>query len=180
MSIGFSRARSVATLVAPPAAPAFLTWQVSVLFETGGRSVINHGHKAYNVEHDIVVAPVRGGERYNARTVSVHLGSDFVMSVCVSKQVQIQGFGLFISRRSNAQGFSWEWFDRAGAGIFEKRQGHSRVAATIHRSVGCEELECVEFLDDVALRYLDAITKPPGTHTHEVVIRKGSVFKLTL
>ena len=54
------------------------------------------------------------------------------------------------------------------------------MAATIHRSVGCEELECVEFLDDVALRYLDAITKPPGTHTHEVVIRKGSVFKLTL
>ena len=179
MSIGSSRVRSVATLVAPPAAPASLAWQVSVLFETGGRSVINHGHKAYDVEHDIVVAPVRGGERYNARTVSVFLGSDFVMSVGVSQRVQLEGFGLFISRRSDAQGFSWEWFDRAGGTIFEKRQGRSRVAATLHGSVGCEELECVEFLDDVALRYLDDITKPLGTHTHEVVIRKGSVFKLT-
>lgn len=180
MSSGSSRAHSVATLVAPPAAPASLAWQVSVLFETGGRSVINQGRKAYDVESDIVVAPVRGGERYDARTVSVLLGSDFVMSVGVSKQVQIVGFGLFISRRSNAQGFSWEWFDRARARIFEKRQGRSRVAATIHASAGCEELECVEFLDDVALGYLDDITKPPGTHTHEVIIRKGSVFKLTL
>ena len=41
-----------------------------------------------------------------------------------------------------------------------------------------EELESVEFLDDIALRYLDDMAKPPGTFTHELVIRKGSVLRL--
>jgi hypothetical protein len=180
MATGFSRARSVTTLVAPPAATASLAWQVSVLFETGGRSVVNEGRKPSDGVTDVFVTPVPGGERYDARTVSVRLGSGFLLSVNVSRQIQIDGFGLFIGRRGYAHGFSWEWFDRAGATIFEKRQGHSRVAATIRRIAGCEELVAIEFLEDVALRYLDDVTKPPGTHTHEVIVRKGSIFKLTL
>jgi len=42
---------------------------------------------------------------------------------------------------------------------------------------GYEELESVEFLDDIVLRYQDDMRKPPGTHTHEVLVRKGSVFR---
>ena len=36
----------------------------------------------------------------------------------------------------------------------------------------------MEFLEDIVLRYLDDMAKPPGTHTHEVVIKKGSVLKV--
>jgi hypothetical protein len=169
--------RSVATLVAPPVASPSVAWKVVVLFATGGRSVMSEGHKAFGAEHNVIVEPVRGA-RPDARKVSVPLSSDFVMSVVVSQQVQVNGFGLFISRRGNAHGFSWEWFDRDGHSLFRKRQGNSRVAVTVQKSFGYEELESVEFLDDVALRYLDDITQPPGTHTHEVIIREGSVFKL--
>ena len=170
-------ARSVATMVAPPVASPSVAWKIVALFATGGRGVISEGRMAYGAEHDVIVEPIRGA-RLDARKVSVSLSRDFVMSVAVSKQVQVDGFGLFISRRGNAHGFSWEWFDRAGESLFYKRQGNARVAAAVRKSPGCEELESIEFLDDVALRYLDDITQPPGTHTHEVIIRAGSVFKL--
>lgn len=170
-------ARSVATLVAPPVSSPSVAWKIVMLFATGGRGVMSEGRKAYGSEHDVVVEPVRGA-RPDARKVSVPLSSDFVMSVAVSKQLQVDGFGLFISRRGNAHGFSWEWFDRAGESLFYKRQGNARVAVAVMKSLGYEELESIEFLDDVALRYLDDITQPPGTHTHEVIIRAGSVFKL--
>jgi hypothetical protein len=170
-------ARSVATLVAPPAASPSIAWKIVVLFATGGRGVLSEGRKAYGAEHDVIVEPIRGA-RPDARKVSVSLSSDFVMSVAVSKQVHVDGFGVFISRRGNAHGFSWEWFDRAGESLFLKRQGNSRVAVRVQKSSGYEELESVEFLDDVALRYLDDITQPPGMHTHEVIIRERSVFKL--
>jgi hypothetical protein len=165
-------------MVMAPPAPASLAWQVFVLFETGGRRVINEGRKDYNPARDLIVEPVRGN-RHDARKISVPLGGDFVLSIAVSKQFHVHGFGLFVGRRGNAHGFSFEWFDRADARIFLKRQGHSRVAVTFRRSFGFEELDSVEFLDDVALRYLDDITKPPGTHTHEIVVGKDSVFKLT-
>jgi hypothetical protein len=178
MSIDVRSARSARTLVMAPPAPASLAWQVFALFETGGRNVINEGHKDYDPARDTIVEPIRGN-RHDARKVSIPLGGDFVMSVAVCKQLHVDGFGLFIGRRGNAHGFSWEWFDRVDAKIFLKRQGNSRVEVTLRRSFGWEELAGVEFLDDVALRYLDDITKPPGRHTHEVIVRKDSVFKLT-
>ena len=177
MSIASISARSVATLVAPPAALESLSWQAKVLFALGGRKVINEGRKKYDPARDIIVEPISGG-RHDARKVSIPLGGDFLMSVAVSKQLHVEGFGLFISCRGNAHGFSWEWFDRAGPTMFHKRQGNARVAATLCHSAGYEELTSLEFRDEVALRYLDDITKPPGTHTHEVIIGKGSVFKL--
>ena len=176
MPIASTSARSVATLVAP-VAPASLAWKVSMLFETGGRRVISEGRKTYDAAHDILVESVSGA-RPDVRKMSLLLSHDFVISVAVSKQVQIDGFGLFISRRGHAHGFSWEWFDRAGASLFQRRWCNSRVTVEVQGSLSSEELASVEFLDDVALRYLDDITKPPGMHTHEVLIRQGSVFKL--
>ena len=57
-------------------------------------------------------------------------------------------------------------------------QGPGRLSVTIKKGPGYEELEAVEFLDDVVLRYLDDMSKPPGTHTHEVVVRKGSLLRV--
>jgi hypothetical protein len=36
----------------------------------------------------------------------------------------------------------------------------------------------VEFLDDIVLRYLDDMAKSPGRHTHEILIKKGSVLRV--
>jgi hypothetical protein len=96
----------------------------------------------------------------------------------VHREPILNGFGLVIYRRGDGNGFSWEWFDREHGAVFRRLQGSERVSVSIKKGAGYEELEVVEFLDDIVLRYLDDMSKPPGTHTHEVVIRKGSVLKV--
>jgi hypothetical protein len=96
----------------------------------------------------------------------------------VHREPILNGFGLVIYRRGDGNGFSWEWFEREQGAVFRRLQGSGRVSAGIKKGDGYEELEVVEFLDDIVLRYLDDMSKPPGTHTHEVVIRKGSVLKV--
>jgi hypothetical protein len=45
---------------------------------------------------------------------------------------------------------------------------------------GLVELAAVEFLDDITLRYTDDMCcHEPGAHTHEFVVARGSVFRVT-
>ena len=171
----FSQPRPVIGTIGLPPADESVSWRVIRLLELGGRQVIAEGEKAYDPYRDIVVKPVRGSA-VDARTMSLPLGSGFALSVGVCKR-PLDGFGLFISRPADAQGFSWEWFDRDGAVVFHKRQGGGRVIADVTRGAGYEELAALQFLDEIVLRYLDDIRKPPGDFSHEIVIRKGSVFK---
>ena len=86
---------------------------------------------------------------------------------------------MVVNERDNPNGFSWEWFDRDQADIFTKLQGSGRLKVSVARSGGMVELAAVEFLDDIVLRYLaDICTGKPGEHTHEIIIKKGSVFRL--
>jgi hypothetical protein len=175
MSNRFGQTRRVVTTVAPPVAEESIRWRVVRLLEFGGRREIAAGEQTYYPYRDVAVKPVKGSV-VDARTVSVPLGAGFALSVSVCK-APLDGFGLFISRPADAHGFSWEWFDRDGAVVFKKRQGDGRVTVDVTRGPGYEELAAVEFLDEIVLRYLDNILKPPGTISHEIVIGKGSVFK---
>ena len=163
------------TTVAHPAPPKGVRWRVIQLLDLGGRRVLAEGERTYQPHRDVIVKPVRASA-VDARTVSLPLNNGFALSVSVAK-VPLVGFGLFISRPADANGFSWEWFDRERATVFEKREGHGRVTVEVTRGPGYEELAAVEFLDEVVLRYLDDIRKPPGTYSHEIVVCKGSVFK---
>jgi hypothetical protein len=53
------------------------------------------------------------------------------------------------------------------------------VSVSVKKAGDYEELEAVEFLDDVVLRYLDDMAKGPGAHSHEILIKKGSVLRVT-
>lgn len=175
MSTRFEQPRRVVTAVAPPAREESIRWRVVRLLELGGRQVIDAGERTYHPDHDVAVKPVKNSV-FDARTVSLPLGQGFALSVSVCK-IPLDGFGLFLSRPADGHGFSWEWFDREGAAVFRKRQGDGRVTVDVTRGPGYEELAAVEFLDEIVLRYLDDIRKPPGTISHEIVIGKGSVFK---
>ena len=169
-----SKSRRVVTGVAPLAPPRAVSWRVIQLLELGGRRVLAAGERTYQ-HRDIIVKPVRSSA-VDARTMSLPLNNGFALSVSVAK-VPLDGFGLFVSRPADANGFSWEWFDRSRAAVFEKRQGDGRVTVEVTRGPGYEELAAVEFVDEIVLRYLDDIRKPPGNYSHEIVVCKGSVFK---
>ena len=178
MSTRLVQSRRVVTTVAPPPAlEESIRWRAIQLLELGGRRVIAAGELTYHPWRDVAVKAVRGSV-VDARTVSLPLGHGFTLSVSVCK-TPLDGFGLFISRAADADGFSWEWFDRDGVTVFQKRQGNGRVSVDVNRGPGYEELAAVEFLDEIALRYLDDIRKPLGTCSHEIVIGKGSVFKFS-
>lgn len=163
---------------AESAAAETVTWEAFALAEPG-REVVGKGVKTYSPKNDIVVQerpPGRDGALWWSK--SLLLDDTFAVSASVHRERSLDGFGLVVYRRGDANGFSWDWFDREEGSVFGKRQGDGRVSITVKKGPDYEELESVEFLDDVTLRYLDDMSKPPGTHTHEVIIRKGSVLRI--
>ena len=177
MSTRFAQLRRVGTaVVAPPVVvDESIRWRVVRLLELGGRKVMDVGERTYHPHRDVTVKAVKGSV-VDAATVSLPLSHGFALSLSIAK-TRLDGFGLFISRPSDAHGFSWEWFDRDGLVVFQKRQGNGRVTVDVTRGPGFEEIAAIEFLDEIVLRYLDDIRKPPGSFSHEIVIGKGSVFK---
>lgn len=155
-----------------------VTWEAAKVAPGGRRLVLASGVKTYSPAQDVVVQEGKGklgGSPWWEK--SLLLDDNFALAARVVRQSRLDGFGLVIYRRGDAEGFSWEWFDRAGGDVFQRRQGSGRVSVKVKKGPGYEELESVEFLDDIVLRYLDDMSKPPGTHTHEVIVRKGSVFR---
>jgi hypothetical protein len=154
-----------------------VTWEAYAL-AAPGRLVLGKGVKQYSPAKDIVVQEQSGEDGRRSWEKSLLLDENFALTARVLREPRLDGFGLLVYRRGDNAGFSWEWFDRERDGFFAKLQGSGRLAVQTKKGADYEELQAVEFLDDVVLRYLDDMSKPPGTHTHEIVIRKGSVFRV--
>jgi hypothetical protein len=167
------------TALARPATAETVTWEAVTLNGSGGRQVVAKGVKTYSPAKDIVVQEQKGArDGVVSWSKSLLLDGTFAISANVHRERRVDGFGLVVSRRGDQNGFSWEWFDRERGAAFQKRQDSGRVSITIKSGPDYEELESITFLDDTTLRYLDDMSKPPGTHTHEVVVRKGSVLRV--
>lgn len=155
-----------------------LTWE-AIVPRGPGLETIARGVKTYTVEKDIIIRQrpeeLSGSDEWSKTLV---LDDTFALTAVVTRDQRLEGFGFAIERRGDPNGFSWEWFDRATASVFQRRQGTGRVSVTFAKGPDYEELQSVEFLDDIPLRYLDDMKKPPGTHTIGVIIRKGGVLRL--
>ena len=175
MSTAFTR--RVETAAALPPSVELVSWRVFKMLDLGGQRLVAEGGRSYQPSRDIVVTSIRGSAVI-PRTVSLPLGHGFALSLSASAvRTPLDGFGLIISCPSNANGFSWNWFDRDRGQLFERRQGRGRLRAELRRGPSYEQLTAVEFIEDVSLRYLDDVRKPLGTVSHEIVISRGSVFK---
>ena len=109
-----------------------------------------------------------------------HLFGKYELEADVYRESRLDGFGLVINEQGNPNGFSWNWFDRDRDDVFVKRRGSGRVKVTTAKVGGMIELAAVEFLDDIMLRYTDQMGRQaPGEHTHEIVITKGSVLRVS-
>jgi hypothetical protein len=132
--------------------------------------------KTYSPAKDIVV---REGPKKGDRPSWVKwlvLDENFAIGASVHREQPLSGFGLMVFRREDKDGFSWEWFEQTEGSTFTKLQGSGRVSVQMNKVGKSEELASVEFLEDVTLRYLDDMSKPPGTVTHEVLVKKGSIL----
>lgn len=104
---------------------------------------------------------------------SIPLEKGFGIGASIYREPEITGFGIWA--RGSACGFSWEWFNVAGPGKFEKLQESGEVSV-IHRKVGPnKEIAEIHFDTDVSLRLNES--KEVGGTTHRILIRKGSVLK---
>jgi hypothetical protein len=160
------------------AAAETISWQAAVLAGSGGRHVLANGVKTYAPERDVVVQEhLRRRDGAVTWSKSLLLSDVFAVAASVRRERRVDGFGLAVRRRGDQNGYSWNWFKRVGGTEFERPRAPGRVSVTLRRESDYEELASVEFLDDVALLYVDDMRKAPGKHSHEVVIRKGSVLR---
>lgn len=169
-----------ATLLSSVSVAETVTWEASLVTSSGSRKVIDQGIKTYSPEKDIKIHEQKHADDGSVSwSKGLVLNDSFAISVEVYREASIDGFGVVVYKRGDKNGFSWEWFDREKGESFIKRQGSGHVLVTLKKDSKTEEIQSVEFLDDVTLRYLDDMSKPPGTHTHEIIIRKGSVLKVS-
>ena len=59
----------------------------------------------------------------------------------------------------------------------KKLQGEGYVRATHARSSDGIELQAVEFLTDITLRFQEDVKAEPGNKSHVIVVSQGSVFR---
>ncbi len=145
----------------------------------GGRKLVAEGVRKYSPAKDIEVVKteVRDGSVFWSKRLPLAQG--YELEAHITKERKLDGFGLAVNERNSQTGFSWNWFDHADGDIFTRRRGAGRLKVSYIRSGGYVELGSVEFLEDIALRYTDDMTRtPPGQHTHELVISKGSIFRV--
>lgn len=154
-------------------------FQLFALQPDGGRRLLAEGVREYTPQKDIEVVTTKAHDGSTFWSKRLPLSQGYELEAHVTRRRQLDGFGLVVHERNRRAGFSWNWFDRAEGDVFTRRVGTGRLKVTYVRVDGYVELGSVEFLEDVALRYTEDMSRtPPGQHTHELVVSKGSVFRV--
>jgi len=155
-----------------------VSWQIAADPATHRREVLASGVRTYSPDTEVRVQEhLRRHDGAVSWSKSLALSDGFVVAVRVRRERALDGFGLVVRRRGDVNAYGWNWFERVGDAEFQRPRAPGRVAVTTTKTDQGEVLASVEFLDDVALRYLDDTRRPPGAYSHEVVIRKGSVLR---
>lgn len=154
-------------------------YQVYELQADGSRKLLAEGVREYSPNKDIEIIQTKARDGSVFWSKRLHLAKGYELEAHVTRERKLDGFGLAVNERGSQAGFSWNWFDRTDPDVFVKRRGEGHLKASYALGQGYVELAGVEFLDDIILRYTnDMRHTQPGNHTHEVVIAKGSVFRV--
>jgi hypothetical protein len=154
--------------------PSTLTFDAYAVAEDGARTFITSGTRVYT-ESDIETKECQDQDGGTFWTKVLRLDFDgFGVGTHVEPVPIVEGFGIFATKLGE-RGFSWEWFNVEGdvTQVHENRPEQLRVFT---RDVGgAVELQGVEFLADVPIRYCDHIGS--RDQTHQIVVRQGSVLR---
>jgi hypothetical protein len=142
-----------------------------------GRILIAKGRLDYSLE-DIDVVKWGNHEGNPTWKKSLALAMGFRIGMLVAENDETPGFGLWIQNDHHPAGFSWEWFYLEEGDTFKKLQGEGRVRVSQFQDPDGVEVQSIEFLTDITLRFQEDVTQGPGHVTHEIVVSKGSVFRV--
>ena len=167
------------TTMATTALAETLRYEAYALPANAERKLLQKGTVDYSPAKDVQVIDAATPGRPYHWAKRLLLFGPYELEADVYRESSLDGFGLVINDPDHPDGFSWNWFDRESRDVFVKRKGSGHLRVSVRHVNDLVELEAVEFLDDIILRYKDNITRQePGEHTHEFVIFKGSVFRL--
>jgi hypothetical protein len=140
------------------------------------RTLIADGARNYTVSDlDVKKWGCMNGRQAWKRAVQLEEG--FSISVLVIRKGQDQGFGLSVDNINHPDGFSWEWFEPDNGDIYKKLQGEGYVRVTQAEHEDGVEIQSVEFLSEITLRFMEDVKEETGKRTHLVVVSQGSVFR---
>ncbi len=101
------------------------------------------------------------------------LEQGYSVGASIYREPKLKGFGIWAVR--NDQGFSWEWFSRAGEDSFKKLQEEEMVSVKYQGLPVLEEIAEIRFDTDVYLR-LDEYHTSDG-NPQGIYIKKNSILK---
>ena len=110
---------------------------------------------------------------------SLKLKDGFSIGALVVRLEKPQGFGLWVAQDDYPSGFSWEWFEPDDGDVYKKLQGGGYVRVKLAKFEDGLEIQSVEFLTDVKLRFVEDVKMEPGKKTHEVVVNQGSILRFS-
>jgi hypothetical protein len=139
------------------------------------QSTIAEGQRTYIPDRDVSVQETRAKDGTTFWSKRLLLASGFSLEAHVTREPAVDGFGLVVTNPENSEEFSWNWFDRDGTDRFVKLRGPGHLVVQLRSAGDLLELDSIEFLDDVALTYKRQVG---GEYTHELVVKKGSVFRM--
>ncbi len=170
-------------LACTPALGESFTYELFTI-QSSPRTLITQGTKAYSREDTEVTEETGLGQKFLQK--QLRLGNGYIVGLSDHRDALLDGLGCWLKRDPSPMeadpypGFSWEWFNRTDGDVFAKLQGGGRIKVTTRTVSGAQLISRVEFLDDVTFRMSAKREALPGTHTHEMLIRRGSVLAFPL
>lgn len=148
-----------------------IEYEIYALDKAGKATLMAKGAKEYgDADVEIEERNVRGEIHWSK---SLPLEGGFSVGGSIYRGPQVTGLGLWAQR--SACGFSWEWFNAAASGRFEKLQETGQLSVT-YRNVGSmKEISEIVFDTDVSLRLNES--QDINRDTHRILVKKGSVLK---
>ena len=140
------------------------------------RTLIADGARNYTVS-DVDVKKWGCFNGHQSWKRALELEEGFSVSVLVTRKDPATGFGLSIQNINHPEGFSWEWFEPDNGDIYKKLQGEGYVRVTQAEHEDGVEIQSVEFLSEVTLRFMEDVKEETGKKTHLIVVSQGSVFR---
>lgn len=141
------------------------------------RTVVARGIRRYRPDEDVHTGPHRNPQpEPSPRVATLKLTDCIGLEVALERIPALSGFAINVTRGSEDDDFSWNWFGRE---VFPEFRGAGLVRVETDDDGRTEQIVAVHFLTDATLAVRRMVSLKAGPDRElEVVIAAGSVLRL--